>query len=52
MSTVTIADTIPEALADGIRANHSDADVKALEPRITYEVEGKETVAGRAATKS
>jgi hypothetical protein len=28
------ADAFNEALADGIRANHSDADVKALEPRI------------------
>jgi hypothetical protein len=28
------ADAFTEALADGIRANHSEADVKALEPRI------------------
>jgi hypothetical protein len=28
------ADAFNEALADGIRANHSDADVKALEPRL------------------
>jgi chalcone isomerase-like protein len=28
------ADTFTEALADGIRANHSDAEVKALEPRL------------------
>ena len=28
------ADAFTEALVDGIRANHSDAEVKALEPRI------------------
>jgi Chalcone isomerase-like len=28
------ADTFTEALADGIRANHSEAEAKALEPRI------------------
>jgi Chalcone isomerase-like len=28
------ADTFTEALAEGIRANHSEAEVKALEPRI------------------
>jgi hypothetical protein len=28
------ADAFTEALADGIRANHSDAEVKALEPRL------------------
>ena len=28
------ADAFTEALADGIRANHSDADTKALEPRL------------------
>jgi hypothetical protein len=28
------ADAFTEALADGIRANHSEADAKALEPRI------------------
>jgi hypothetical protein len=28
------ADAFTEALADGIRANHSDAEAKALEPRI------------------
>ena len=28
------ADAFNEALADGIRANHSEADVKALEPRL------------------
>ena len=28
------ADTFTEALADGIRANHSEAETKALEPRI------------------
>jgi chalcone isomerase-like protein len=28
------ADAFNEALADGIRANHSEAEVKALEPRI------------------
>jgi hypothetical protein len=28
------ADTFTEALADGIRANHSEAEVQALEPRI------------------
>jgi hypothetical protein len=28
------ADTFTEALADGIRANHSEADAKALEPRV------------------
>ncbi|HSA90832.1 MAG TPA: chalcone isomerase family protein [Burkholderiales bacterium] len=28
------ADTFTEALADGIRANHSDAEARALEPRI------------------
>jgi hypothetical protein len=28
------ADAFTEALADGIRANHSDAEAKALEPRV------------------
>ena len=28
------ADAFTEALADGIRANHSEAEVKALEPRV------------------
>jgi hypothetical protein len=28
------ADAFSEALADGIRANHSEAEVKALEPRL------------------
>jgi hypothetical protein len=28
------ADTFMEALADGIRANHSEADARALEPRV------------------
>jgi hypothetical protein len=28
------ADAFTEALADGIRANHSEADAKALEPRV------------------
>jgi hypothetical protein len=28
------ADAFTEALADGIRANHSEAEAKALEPRI------------------
>jgi hypothetical protein len=28
------ADAFTEALADGIRANHSEADMKALEPRV------------------
>ena len=28
------ADTFTEALVDGIRANHSEAEAKALEPRI------------------
>jgi len=28
------ADTFNEALADGIRANHSEAEAKALEPRV------------------
>jgi hypothetical protein len=28
------ADTFTEALADGIRANHSEAEAKALEPRV------------------
>ncbi len=28
------ADTFTEALADGIRANHSDAEAQALEPRV------------------
>ena len=28
------AETFTEALADGIRANHSEAEAKALEPRI------------------
>ena len=28
------ADAFTEALADGIRANHSDAETKALEPRV------------------
>src|SRR5258708_5592980 len=28
------ADTFTEALVDGLRANHSEADFKALEPRV------------------
>ena len=39
------ADTFTEALADGIRANHSEADAKALEPRV------KELAAGIAELK-